>query len=84
MVLGERKLLQGLKPSFIYAGFSARLRSCPDTEQKQIIRASYPTYAGPQACPGQDDNGSKDTKRARMNPRPVKAVVFWEWAERCF
>jgi len=75
-----RTLTQGLKPGFLCVDFSARLKSCPDTRQKQVLRSAYPNFVGapvhptnedlfvgtPKSCSAQDDRSSSLRKISKV------------------
>jgi hypothetical protein len=82
MILGEQKLTQGRKLDFLCAGFSAvrakalACQSCPDTEEKQVLRSAYPNFVGAPSCSAQDDTEIVKASVARLKPCPFKAVLF--------
>ena len=76
MMVGVRKLTQGLKPGFLCLDFSARLKSCPDTRQKQVLRVAYPNFVGAPSCSAQDDTEIVKASVARLKPCPFKAALF--------
>ena len=82
MVLGEWKLAQGLKPGFFNTGLSARdplcgfPESCPDTEQKQILRVAYPNSVGAPSGSAQDDTKFCETGIARLKSGPDTGLRY--------
>jgi hypothetical protein len=81
-MVGVRKLTQGLKPGFLCLDFSARLKSCPDTRQKQVLRVAYPNTVGAPSCCAQDDTsiGNAEMTRGPLSglPEPCRfnAAIF--------
>ena len=82
MVLGEWKLMQGLKAGFTYSGFSAvrakavTYQSCPDAGKKQILRVAYPNSVGAPSGSAQDDTKFCETGIARLKSGPDTGLRY--------